>query len=210
MKWKVPTVARVANYWSMNTDTMASRELLLKRAIVAQLGLGANLPEDAIYPLNLADQAGKPLGRGEPVYDSLRKGRRAPGRCVLVHHPLRRGWFPGRERTESLRRQQLDALQLQRRRLARPLLPERQPGQRQGSELAARPKAPFNLTMRLYSPQSDGSTGKWNPPPYQKALDKGRYSLMPEAGGANIEIAKHLSEHEKSAGARDRWRLSRH
>jgi len=33
----------------------------LKRAIVAQLGLGANLPEDAIYPLNLADESGKPL-----------------------------------------------------------------------------------------------------------------------------------------------------
>jgi hypothetical protein len=27
----------------------------LKRALVTQFGLGANLPEDAIYPLNLAD-----------------------------------------------------------------------------------------------------------------------------------------------------------
>jgi hypothetical protein len=33
----------------------------LKRAIVAQQGLGANLPQDAIYPLNLGDQAGRPL-----------------------------------------------------------------------------------------------------------------------------------------------------
>ena len=33
----------------------------LKRAIVAQAGLGANLPEDAIYPLNLGDQSGRPL-----------------------------------------------------------------------------------------------------------------------------------------------------
>ena len=30
-------------------------------AIVAQEGLGANLPEDAIYPLNLGDSEGKPL-----------------------------------------------------------------------------------------------------------------------------------------------------
>jgi hypothetical protein len=36
-------------------------QLHLKRAIVAQLGLGANLPEDAIYPQNLADESGKPL-----------------------------------------------------------------------------------------------------------------------------------------------------
>jgi len=63
MAWKLPTIARVVNYWSMNTDTMGVYgNYYLKRAIVAQLGLGANLPEDAIYPLNLADETGKPLG----------------------------------------------------------------------------------------------------------------------------------------------------
>ena len=46
----------------MNTDTMGVYgNYYLKRAIVTQLGLGANLPEDAIYPMNLADEAGRPL-----------------------------------------------------------------------------------------------------------------------------------------------------
>ena len=49
MEWKLKTLARVANGWSMNTDTMGVYgNYYLKRAIVAQLGLGANLPEDAI------------------------------------------------------------------------------------------------------------------------------------------------------------------
>jgi hypothetical protein len=62
MAWKVPTIARVANFWSMNTDTMGVYgNYYLKRAVVAQLGLGANVPEDAIYPLNLGDETGKPL-----------------------------------------------------------------------------------------------------------------------------------------------------
>ena len=62
MKWKLPTLARIANGWSMNTDTMGVYgNYYLKRAMVAQLGLGANLPEDAIYPMNLADDTGKPL-----------------------------------------------------------------------------------------------------------------------------------------------------
>src|SRR5215475_11294898 len=62
MEWKLPTLARVANHWSMNTDTMGVYgNYYLKRAIVAQVGLGANLPEDAIYPQNLADQNGRPL-----------------------------------------------------------------------------------------------------------------------------------------------------
>src|SRR5580700_9370613 len=58
MEWKIPSLARVVNGWSMNTDTMGVYgNYYLKRAIVAQLGLGANLPEDAIYPLNLGDES---------------------------------------------------------------------------------------------------------------------------------------------------------
>jgi len=62
MAWKLKTLAPVVNGWSMNTDTMGVYgDYYLKRAIVTQLGLGANVPEDAIYPINLADETGKPL-----------------------------------------------------------------------------------------------------------------------------------------------------
>ena len=62
MAWKVNSLAHIVHGWSMNTDTMGVYgNYYLKRAIVTQLGLGANLPEDAIYPLNLADETGKPL-----------------------------------------------------------------------------------------------------------------------------------------------------
>ena len=65
----------------MNTDTMGVYgNYYLKRAIVAQLGLGANLPEDAIYPLNLGDEAGRPLDGANKYVDPLRQGRHAAGR----------------------------------------------------------------------------------------------------------------------------------
>ena len=79
MAWKLPTIARVANYWSMNTDTMGVYgNYYLKRAMVTQLGLGANLPEDAIYPLNLGDETGKPLDGANQYTIHFEKGATPP------------------------------------------------------------------------------------------------------------------------------------
>ena len=119
MKWKVPTIASVVNYWSMNTDTMGVYgNYYLKRAMVAQLGLGANLPEDAIYPLNLGDETGKPLDGANKYAIHFEKDDPAAGGSFLVHHAVRQRRFSSGECFEPVRRQQLDAVQVQRRRLA--------------------------------------------------------------------------------------------
>jgi hypothetical protein len=89
MAWKIPTLARVVNGWSMNTDTMGVYgNYYLKRAIVAQLGLGANLPEDAIYPLNLADETGKPLDGANKYTLHFEKRATPPVDAFLVSHAL--------------------------------------------------------------------------------------------------------------------------
>ena len=138
MKWKIPTLARVANYWSMNTDTMGVYgNYYLKRAMVTQIGLGANLPDDAIYPMNLADESGQPLNGHEQVHDPFREGGRATRERFLVDHALRLRRFPSGQLAQSVRREQLDAVQDEWRRFARPLFPEREPRQRQGGQLAA-------------------------------------------------------------------------
>ena len=62
MLGKLPTMATVKNGWQMNTDTMGVYgNYYLKRAIIALVGLGANQPEDAVYPLNIADADDKPM-----------------------------------------------------------------------------------------------------------------------------------------------------
>ncbi len=169
MKWKVPTIARVANYWSMNTDTMGVYgNYYLKRAMVAQLGLGANLPEDAIYPLNLADATGKPLDGANQYTIHFEKGATPPVRAFWsltlydsdgfqVGNELNRfavsSWMPFQCNADG----SLDLY-----------FQNENPGNDKEANWLPAPKGPFNLTMRLYSPRSDALTGKWNPPPIRK------------------------------------------
>jgi hypothetical protein len=169
IKWKVPTVARVANYWSMNTDTMGVYgNYYLKRAIVAQLGLGANLPEDAIYPLNLADETGKPLDGANRYMIHFEKGATPPVHAFWsltlydsdgfqVANVLNRfavsSWMPFKFNADG----SLDLY-----------FQSDNPGKDKEANWLPAPKGPFNLTMRLYSPEADALTGKWNPAPVKK------------------------------------------
>jgi hypothetical protein len=169
MKWKLPTIARVVNYWSMNTDTMGVYgNYYLKRAMVTQVGLGANLPEDAIYPLNLADENGKPLDGANQYTIHFEKGATPPVRAFWsltlydsdgfqVGNALNRfavsSWMPFVYNADG----SLDIY-----------FQADSPGKDKEANWLPAPKAPFNLTMRLYSPEEDALTGKWNPPPIKK------------------------------------------
>jgi hypothetical protein len=166
MEWKLPTLARVANYWSMNTDTMGVYgNYYLKRAIVTQLGLGANLPEDAIYPLNLGDAAGRPLDGANKYTIHFDKDATPPVQAFWsitlydsdgfqVGNSLNRfavsSWMPFKYNPDG----SLDLY-----------FQNESPGKDNEANWLPAPKGAFNLTMRLYSPKSEALTGKWNPPP---------------------------------------------
>jgi hypothetical protein len=165
MEWKMATLARVANHWSMNTDTMGVYgNYYLKRAIIAQVGLGANLPEDAIYPLNLGDEAGRPLDGTSKYSIHFEKGATPPVNAFWsitlydregfqVANSLNRfavsSWMPFKYNTDG----SLDLY-----------FQNESPGKDKEANWLPAPKGAFNLTMRLYAPKSDALTGRWNPP----------------------------------------------
>lgn len=171
MEWKVATLDRVANGWSMNTDTMGVYgNYYLKRAIVAQLGLGANLPEDAVYPLNLGDSASDPLDGANRYTIHFDKGA-APLTDAFwsitlydkdgfqVANSLNRfavlSWMPFKYSADG----SLDLY-----------FQNASPGADKEANWLPAPAGSFNLTMRVYGPKRDVLTGKWNPPPIVKTL----------------------------------------
>jgi hypothetical protein len=166
MAWKQPTIARVANHWSMNTDTMGVYgNYYLKRAVITQSGLGANLPEDAIYPSSLGDETGKPLDGAYKYTLHFDKGQTPPAdafwsvtlydaKGFQVANPLNRfnlsSWMPLKYNDDG----SLDLY-----------LQNESPGADKEANWLPAPKGEFNLLMRLYAPRSEALTGKWNPPP---------------------------------------------
>jgi hypothetical protein len=169
MTWKLPTIARVANGWSMNTDTMGVYgNYYLKRALVTQLGLGANLPEDAIYPLNLADESGKPLDGANPYTIHFEKGATPP---VDAFWSITLYDSDGFQVGNALNRFALSSWMTFKYNPDGSLdlhFQNESPGKDKESNWLPAPKGPFNLTMRLYAPQPDALTGKWNPPSIKK------------------------------------------
>jgi hypothetical protein len=165
MTWKVPTLAREVNGWSMNTDTMGVYgNYYLKRAIVTQMGLGANLPEDAIYPLNIGDSNGKPLDGANKYLLHFSKGETPPVSAfwsITLYDPegfqvgnsLNRfavsSWMPFKANADG----SLDLY-----------FQNESPGKDLEANWLPAPKGPFNLTMRLYGPKAEALNGKWNPP----------------------------------------------
>ena len=169
MEWKIPTLARVANHWSMNTDTMGVYgNYYLKRAIFAHIGL-AKSAQGRIYPLNLSDDTGRPLDGSNKYTLHFEKSATPPvnafwsvtsttRRASRSRNPLNRfavsSWMPFKYDPDG-------ALTL--------YFQNESPGKDKEANWLPAPKGAFNLTMRLYAPKSEALTGRWNPPPMTKA-----------------------------------------
>jgi hypothetical protein len=169
MAWKLKTLAPVVNFWQMNTNTMGVYgNYYLKRAVVTQMGLGANVPEDAIYPINLGDETGKALDGANKYTLHFDKSALPPASAFWsvtlydndgyqVANPLNRfavsSWMPLNYNSDG----SLDLY-----------FQNESPGKDKEANWLPAPKGEFSLTMRLYAPKSEALTGKWNPPPVTK------------------------------------------
>ncbi len=166
MQERASSLARITNGWQMNTDTMGVYgNFYLKRAAVAMVGLGANQPEDAIYPMNVADADGKPVmatnnyvlhfNKGElPPVDAFWSLTMYDAEGFPVANPLNRFAIGDRDPLKYNADGSLDLY-----------IQNHSPGPDKESNWLPAPKSgAIGLTLRLYAPKAQAVQGLWNPP----------------------------------------------
>jgi hypothetical protein len=154
--------------WDMAREMMGTYGTsYLQRAYIARIGLGANLPGDAVYPMATVDAEGLPfdghyryvLRFDEPppvngfwsltLYD-------ADG--YLADNPIARYAIGDRDELEIKDDGSIELY-----------IQHQSPGEERESNWLPAPQGEFNLVLRLYQPQRDVLIGKWNPPGVRRA-----------------------------------------
>jgi hypothetical protein len=165
MQAKIPTLARVVNGWQMNTDTTGVYgNYYLKRAIVALVGLGANVPEDAVYPLNIGDADGKALTGANKYVLHFTKGELPPAKAFWSVTLYDKDGFPSPNDINRNAIGDRDALKFNADGSLDLYFQHGSPGAEKESNWLPAPADAFNLTMRVYYPQGQVLDGSWAPP----------------------------------------------
>jgi len=161
-----PRLAKIVNGWQMNTDTMGVYgNFYLKRAIVTMIGLGANSPEDAIYPVLMTDADGRPLTGDNDYVLHFGKDELPP---VHAFWSVTMYDAQGFQAANTLNRYALgdrDPLHYNPDGSLDLYLQHDSPGQDAETNWLPAPRGPLGVTMRLYAPQAPALAGTWTPPP---------------------------------------------
>jgi hypothetical protein len=152
------------NGWSVHADTGRYGTNYLHRAAIAQVGLGANLSEDAVYPFTAVDENGQPLDGARSYELRFEPGQLPPVNAFwsvavydadhfFVENALDRHALGDRDPVRFAPDGSL-ALYLQ----------HEPPEVDRLANWLPTPEAPFNLIMRLYDPRRSVFDGSWKPP----------------------------------------------
>ena len=166
--WKIS--GHFSNGWRTNLTAIGTYGAdYLHRAAVAYGALGANVPEDALYPTTFVDESGKRLDSGKRYILHFEKGQLPPVRAF---------W----SLTMYDDKQLFSANELSRFAIGDrdPLLvnddgsvdiyiQRDNPGDGKTINWLPTPKAGnFSMNMRLYWPRHEASSGQWTPPPVRE------------------------------------------
>ena len=156
------------NGWIFTTKTGIYGTDYIQRALVTAIGLGANRPQDAVYPTSEQDATGKPYDGNKKYVMHFDKGQTPPAdgfwsltmyddKYFFVDNPLNRYTLSSRFNFKYNADGSLDLY-----------LQNENPGPERESNWLPAPKGRFILMLRLYWPKEQSPSiinGTWKIPP---------------------------------------------
>lgn len=158
------------NGWTFTTRAGVYGTQYLQRAFVTAIGLGANRPQDAVYPTSAVDATGAKYSGSRPYVLHFEKGRMPPAQAFwsitmydaayfFVENPLNKYTVSPRNDLKYNADGSLDLF-----------IQNESPGKDKESNWLPAPKGEFVLMMRLYWPKEKDPSildGTWKPPAVQ-------------------------------------------
>lgn len=159
------------NGWSLTTDTGIYGTDYLMRALITAIGLGANRPQDAIYPISKADSQGRQYNGSNQYVMRFPKGHLPPVEgfwslamyddgYFFVNNPLNRYSISPRQNLQVNADGSTDLY-----------IQKNSPGKDKESNWLPAPPGDFILMLRTYWPSEVGPSiinGTWAIPAVQK------------------------------------------
>jgi hypothetical protein len=153
------------NGWMMNTETMGVYgNLYLKRAMVTQVGLGANPPEDAIYPVLVADADGGPIDGGNDYVIHFEAGSLPPVHAFWSITMYDDEGFQVANELDRFAIGDRDPLAYNADGSLDIYVQPENPGPDRVANWLPSVAGPSGITMRLYAPRPEALDGTWVPP----------------------------------------------
>lgn len=165
-----PRLSPIVNGWSLPTFGMGVYGTdYLRRAVVAKIGLGANLVEDAIYPVLYADANGStPDGRTDYVL-RFEAGSLPPADAFWSVTMYDDEGFPVPNEIDRYAIGDRDELRFNADGSLDLYLQHDDPGGDRTSNWLPGPRGPLGVTLRIYGPRPEALDGSWAPPPLRPA-----------------------------------------
>jgi uncharacterized protein (TIGR03000 family) len=159
------------NGWTFTTKTGLYGDDYLQRALITAIGLGANRPQDAVYPTSEADGDGKPYSGANKYVMHFPKGEAPPVNAFwsvtmynadyfFVANPLNKYTVSQRN---DLKYNEDGSLTL--------YIQNESPGKDKEANWLPAPKDKFILMLRMYWPKEKDPSildGSWKPPAVKK------------------------------------------
>lgn len=162
------SAGEIVNGWTFSTQTGVYGTNYIQRAFVTAVGLGANKPQDAIYPMSKVDSKGEPYSGANKYKIRFAQGQTPPVKgfwsltmyneeMFFVDNPINRYSVSPRNNLKSNPDGSIDLY-----------IQNTSPGKDKESNWLPAPEGKFVLMFRFYWPEDTLINGDWKPPAVEK------------------------------------------